>query len=248
MDHSHIAKVYDAGATPSGRPYFVMELVEGVPITRFCNEAQLDATNRLRLFIDVCSAIQHAHQKGVIHRDLKPSNVLVAERDGKPMPMVIDFGIAKATCGKLSEITLATRVEQVLGTPVYMSPEQADLRNTDVDTRSDIYSMGVLLYELLVGKPPFDPQDFLQAGVEEMRRIIREDEPLKPSTRVSHLTAMETRRVFNTHRADRIRLESLLRGDLDWIVMKAIERKENVATIPWADWRWILSGIFGMSR
>jgi serine/threonine protein kinase len=224
MDHPNIAKVFDAGATNSGRPYFVMELVNGVPITRFCDEASLDTTQRLQLFAQVCSAIQHAHQKAVIHRDIKPSNVLVTIIAGQPMPKVIDFGVAKSTQQRLTEKTLFTEFQQFIGTPAYMSPEQAGLSGLDVDTRSDIYALGVLLYELLTGKTPFDMQALLKAGYQEIQRIIREVEPAKPSTRLSTMEAKELMSVANHRRADPKRLGLLMRGDLDWIVMKAMEK------------------------
>src|SRR5437773_8629601 len=183
MDHPNIAKVFDAGATETGRPYFVMELVEGIKITEYCDRNDLTRRERLDLFIQVCRAIQHAHQKGIIHRDIKPSNVLVATQDGVPVPKVIDFGIAKATQGRLIDDTVFTAFEQFLGTPAYMSPEQAQVGGLDVDTRSDIYSLGVLLYELLTGRTPFDTRELVAAGLDEMRRTIREVEPVKPSTR-----------------------------------------------------------------
>src|SRR6266446_2142015 len=184
MDHPNIARVLDAGATETGRPYFVMELVRGVKITDFCNENQLTAPERLKLFIEVCHAIQHAHQKGVIHRDIKPSNILVTMIDGGSVPKVIDFGIAKATQGRLTDQTFFTAFEQFIGTPAYMSPEQAVLTSVEVDTRSDIYSLGVLLYELLTGQTPFGQKELLASGLDEMRRTIREVEPVKPSTRL----------------------------------------------------------------
>jgi serine/threonine protein kinase len=189
MDHPNIAKVFDAGATDKGRPYFVMELVKGVPVTKYCDDEHLGTRERLALFGDVCSAINHAHQKGVIHRDIKPSNVMITLHGDKPVVKVIDFGIAKATQGKLTDKTLFTRFEHFIGTPVYMSPEQAATSGLDIDTRSDIYSLGILLYELLTGKPPFDAKTLASAGYEEMRRIIREVEPLKPSTRLKELRA-----------------------------------------------------------
>src|SRR5688572_5517354 len=191
MDHPNIAKVLDAGATDTGRPYFVMELVRGMKLTEFCDESKLPTEDRLKLFIQVCQAIQHAHQKGVIHRDIKPSNILVTVNDGVPVPKVIDFGIAKATAGRLTNQTLFTAFEQFIGTPAYMSPEQTVLTSLDIDTRSDIYSLGVLLYELLTGKTPFDQKALLAAGLDEIRRIIREEDPPRPSTRLSTLEARE---------------------------------------------------------
>ncbi len=188
MDYPNIAKVFDAGATATGRPFFVMELVRGVPITEYCDQHRLSTHQRLELFILVCKAIQHAHQKGVIHRDIKPSNILVTLHDGVPVPKVIDFGIAKAIDQPLTEKTLFTRFEQFMGTPAYMSPEQAEISGLDVDTRTDIYSLGVLLYELLTGKPPFDPQQLLASGLDEMRRTIREQDPSKPSTCLTTLS------------------------------------------------------------
>src|SRR5438105_3719149 len=185
MDHPNIAKVFDAGATDSGRPYFVMELVRGIPITEYCDQNQLTPRERLELFVTVCQAVQHAHQKGVIHRDIKPSNVLVTSHDGKPVAKVIDFGVAKAINQQLTEHTIYTQFAQMIGTPLYMSPEQAEMSGLDIDTRSDIYSLGVLLYELLTGSTPIDRLRFHEAAYDEIRRMIREDEPLKPSSRLS---------------------------------------------------------------
>jgi serine/threonine protein kinase/WD40 repeat protein/regulation of enolase protein 1 (concanavalin A-like superfamily) len=226
MDHPNIARVLDAGATESGRPYFVMELVKGVPITDYCDKNNLPTEKRLELFITVCHAVQHAHQKGVIHRDLKPSNVMVTLHDGQPVPKVIDFGVAKATSQRLTERTLFTAYGQMVGTPAYMSPEQAEMSGLDIDTRSDTYSLGVLLYELLTGTTPFDGRRLRDAGYIEMQRIIREEEPPRPSTRVSTLGEKLT--VVSTHRStDPAKLRLLLRGDLDLIVMKAMEKERS---------------------
>jgi serine/threonine protein kinase len=223
MDHPNIARVHDAGATESGRPFFVMELVRGIPITDYCDREQLSVTERLELFVLVCRAVQHAHQKGIIHRDLKPSNILITVIDGAAVPKIIDFGVAKATGASLTERTIHTGFHQLIGTPLYMSPEQAELSGVDVDTRSDIYSLGVLLYELLTGTTPFDQETFRKAAFDEMRRIIREEEPPRPSTRLSSLG--ETLTTVSARRgADPRRLDRSVRGELDWIVMKALEK------------------------
>jgi len=226
MDHDGIAKVYDAGATATGRPYFVMELVRGEPIVAYCDAQQIDTQGRLELFADVCLAIQHAHQKGVIHRDIKPSNVLVADQDGRPVPKVIDFGIAKATSAELVQRTAFTEQHQIVGTPAYMSPEQARQEGGDIDTRSDIYGLGVLLYELLVGVTPFDARDLLSRGYGEMLRIICEEEPERPSTRLSG-QAEGAREVAASRRADVRTLSAVLRGDLDWIAMRCLEKERD---------------------
>jgi tetratricopeptide (TPR) repeat protein len=224
MEHPNIAKVLDAGATDSGRPYFVMELVKGVPITQYCDENRLPTRERLRLFVSVCNAVQHAHQKGIIHRDIKPSNVLVSMHDGKPVPKVIDFGIAKATQGRLTEKTLFTEFRQFVGTPEYMSPEQADMAGLDVDTRTDVYALGVLLYELLTGSTPFDPKDLRSKAYDEIQRIIREVDPPRPSTRVGTMGDPELNTVAARRGTEARRLGRLIRGELDWIVMKCLEK------------------------
>lgn len=223
MDHAHIARVLDAGATETGRPYFVMELVRGVPINEYCDTHKLSTERRLGLFVDVCRAVQHAHQKGIIHRDLKPTNVLVTSHDGTPIPKIIDFGVAKATNQSLTERTLFTEFHQIIGTPEYMSPEQAEMSGLDVDTRSDIYALGVLLYQLLTGTTPVDPTELRTAAFEEMTRMIREDEAPAPSTRISKL-GVEGERIAKHRNTDVLSLSRHFRGDLDWIVMKALEK------------------------
>jgi WD40 repeat protein len=223
MDHPNIAKVLDGGTTGAERPYFVMELVRGIPIIDYCDEKNLSTTERLQLFIKVCQAVQHAHQKAVIHRDLKPSNILVTLHDGEPVPKVIDFGVAKALGQKLTEKTLFTSFRQMIGTPAYMSPEQAEMSGLDIDTRSDIYSLGVLLYELLTGVTPFDKETLAKAAFDEIRRMIRENEPPKPSTRLR--TLGDKLLGVATHRCtEPAVLRRLVRGDLDWIVMKCLEK------------------------
>jgi serine/threonine protein kinase len=226
MDHPNIAKVFDGGATASGRPYFVMELVKGVPITEFCDQNHWTPRQRLELFVHVCQAVQHAHQKGIIHRDIKPSNVLVTMHDTTPVVKVIDFGVAKALGQQLTDKTLFTGFAQMIGTPLYMSPEQAGQSGLDIDTRSDIYSLGVLLYELLTGTTPFDKERLRTAAYDEIRRIIREEEPAKPSTRMSTL-GQAARTVSTNRQSDPKRLTQLMRGELDWIVMKALEKDRN---------------------
>lgn len=222
MDHPNIARVLDAGTTESGRPYFVMELVKGVPITEYCDKHQLPPKERLELFITVCQAIQHAHLKGVIHRDIKPSNVLVTSHDGRPVVKVIDFGVAKAIHQPLTERTIYTNIAQMIGTPLYMSPEQAEMSGLDIDTRSDIYSLGVLLYELLTGTTPIERKRFAKAAYDEIRRLIREEEPPKPSTRLSTSEAIAS--VAAQRDTEPAKLSKLVRGDLDWITMKCLEK------------------------
>src|SRR6185437_11334634 len=225
MDHPNIARVLDAGATKTGRPYFVMELVRGVKVTDYADEEQLATEQRLDLFIQVCRAIQHAHQKGIIHRDIKPSNILVTLHDGVPVPKVIDFGIAKATETPLTDKTLFTGFGQFIGTPAYMSPEQAEMKNgLDIDTRSDIYSLGVLLYELLTGRTPFDAKKLMQDGLDEMRRTLREIEPQRPSTMLTTMQGGELDATAKRRHSEPPKLISLVRGDLDWIVLKALEK------------------------
>ncbi len=225
MDHTHIARVYDAGATSAGRPYFVMELVDGVPITDYCRQHQLELRQRIDLFIEVCRAVQHAHQKGIIHRDLKPTNVLVSQTDTGPVPKVIDFGVAKAMTQPLTERTAFTGLSQLIGTPLYMSPEQAELGNQDIDTRSDVYSLGAVLYEILTGITPFDAKRFKSVSADEMRRIVREEEPPKPSRRSKTIRAVSVDGTVTETESTSYGIDaSALKGDLDWIVMKALEK------------------------
>ena len=225
MDHPNIARVLDAGTTNSLRPYFVMELVRGIPITQYCDENQLPIRERLELFATVCQAIQHAHTKAIIHRDIKPTNVLVTRQDGQAVVKVIDFGVAKAMGQQLTEKTLFTEFAQLIGTPLYMSPEQAELSSVDIDTRSGIYSLGVLLYELLTGTTPVSKEQFKQAAFDEIRRIIREDEPQRPSTRIS--TAETAPSIAAQRQTEPAKLTKLVRGELDWIVMKSLEKDRN---------------------
>jgi len=225
MDHPNIARVFDAGATERGRPYFVMELVRGIKITDYCDQNHLDTRDRLELFIKVCHAIQHAHQKGIIHGDIKPSNIMVTLHDGQPVPKVIDFGISKATEARLTDKSLFTSYAQLIGTPAYMSPEQAEMSGLDIDTRSDIYSLGVVLYELLTGRTPFDPKELIAAGLDEMRRTLREKEPPRPSVRLNTLRPDELSSAALNRHQNAVGLVSSLRGDLDWVVMKALEKE-----------------------
>ncbi len=222
MDHPNIAKILDAGATDKGRPFFVMELVRGVPITTFCDESCLTPRERLELFVPVCQAVQHAHQKGILHRDLKPSNILVTLHDGRPVPKVIDFGVAKAIGQQLTEKTIYTAFAQMIGTPAYMSPEQAEMSGLDVDTRADVYALGVLLYELLTGSTPFDKDRLRKAAFDEVRRIIKEEEPPRPSTRISTSQALAS--ISAQRKTEPTKLSRVVKGELDWIVMRCLEK------------------------
>ncbi|HKI33459.1 MAG TPA: serine/threonine-protein kinase [Gemmataceae bacterium] len=225
MDHPNIAKVLDGGTTESGRPFFVMEYVKGIPFTRYCDDARLSIAERLALFVPVCQAVQHAHQKGIIHRDLKPSNILVCLYDGKPVPKVIDFGLAKAMHQPLTEHTLYTAHGAMMGTPLYMSPEQAELNNLDVDTRTDIYALGVILYELLTGTTPLEKQRFKEAAWHEMLRLIKEEEPQRPSARLSGSGSLPS--LAAQRQLEPVKLAKLVRGELDWIVMKCLEKDRS---------------------
>jgi eukaryotic-like serine/threonine-protein kinase len=225
MDHPNIAKLLDAGATDRGRPYFVMELVRGIKITDYSDQNNLSTEERIKLFIQVCAAVEHAHQKGIIHRDIKPSNILVTHQNGVPVPKVLDFGIAKATDNqRLSDETVYTAIEQFIGTPAYMSPEQAGMSGLDIDTRSDIYALGVLLYELLTGTTPLDGRRLLESGFDEIRHVIREEDPPRPSARLSTLPVSEQISAATHRHCDPPKLIRQVRGDLDWIVMKCLEK------------------------
>src|SRR5262245_43483398 len=227
MDHPNIAKVHDGGTTPDGRPFFVMELVKGLPLTEYCDARRLSVRDRLDLFVQICSAVQHAHQKAVIHRDIKPSNILITEHDGKPVPKVIDFGLAKALNATtlLTDRTLHTAYGTVVGTPLYMAPEQVGINALDVDTRTDVYALGVILYEMLVGSTPLEKARFKEAAWEEVKRLIREVEQPRPSTRLSSSGSLPT--LAANRGTESAKLTRLVRGELDWIVMKALEKDRS---------------------
>ncbi|MGY8771215.1 MAG: serine/threonine protein kinase [Pirellulales bacterium] len=226
MDHPNIAKIFDGGTTRSGRPYFVMQLVKGIPLTKFCDENKFDLRRRLELFATVCKAIQHAHHKGVIHRVIKPSNVLVTLHDGVPVPKVIDFGVSKAISQQLTEKTMFTAHGQMIGTPQYMSPEQAEMSGLDIDTRSDIYSLGILLYELMTGVTPLDPKKIRGTAYFDLQRMIREDEPVVPSYQFSKQSD-QSATIATQRQSDPSKLGSQLKGELDWIVMKSLDKDRN---------------------
>ncbi len=223
MDHPNIAKVFDGGLTEQGRPYFVMEYVKGVPFTKYCDEARLSLKERLQLFIPVCQAVQHAHNKGIVHRDLKPSNILICLYDGNPVPKVIDFGLAKAMHQPLTEQSIYTGHGMMIGTPIYMSPEQAELNNLDIDTRTDIYSLGVVLYELLAGTTPLESHQLKQAAYNEILRLIKEVEPPRPSLRLSGSQSLPS--IAAQRNIEPRDLRRSLSGELDWIVMKSLEKR-----------------------
>src|SRR5262249_33278716 len=225
MDHPHIARVLDGGLTAQRRPFFAMELVNGLPLTRYCDQARLGIRDRLELFVAICCAVQHAHQKGIIHRDLKPSNILVTLLDGRPVPRVIDFGVAKALGGKLTEESPSTLFGAVVGTLEYMAPEQAGYPGSDIDTRADVYSLGVILYELLTGLRPLDPRRLPEAPLHEVIRVIQEEEPPSPSTRLSTDEALAS--LAAARQVEPRRLLGLLRGELDWVVLKCLEKQRE---------------------
>ena len=246
MDHPNIARVLDGGMTPSGQPFFVMELVNGLPLTQVLRRGQADAHERLELFVPICQAVQHAHQKGIVHRDLKPANILVTIIDGRPVPKVIDFGVAKAIGGKLTDESMSTQFGAVVGTLEYMSPEQAGFSGEDIDTRADIYSLGVILYELLTGLRPIDAKRLKKAALTEMIRIIREEEPSKPSTRLSTDESLPS--LAALRQTEPRKLMSLLRGDLDWVVMKCLEKQRDRRYETANGLRGTFSAISRMSR